>query len=178
MAIAAFFALSIAVTIGFIYVQRKAQRVANVDWESLVAAIQPVPFERLEKVALDHLDPRNLQLELDPGEMWEYVGGLEGLRRMRHNADLILQLAAHVRLWNFDESIVVAERIRYDALTLKRALFRIETRLWVARFNVRVPFYVHQAASSYYLMTRRVLTLYQANHYLLYPRLAETLTAA
>jgi len=34
---------------------------------------------------------------------------------------------------------------------------------------------VHQAAAAYYLMSKRLLSLYEANQYLLYPVLAEAL---
>jgi hypothetical protein len=170
-----FIAVSVAVTIGIVRVHLNARRLSGNDWESVVARIQPVPFEGLEKVALDHLQPRGSQLLLQPDELWQLVGGLDGLRRMRHNADLIVRLAAHVRRWNFDESIIVAERIRQDTMMLKRAIFRIEMQMFFSTYKLRVPFYVHQAASSYYLMTRRVLALYQTNQFLLYPRLAEVM---
>jgi hypothetical protein len=41
--------------------------------------------------------------------------------------------------------------------------------------QVRIPFYLHEAASSYYLMRQRLLALYQTNHAGLYPRLVEVL---
>jgi hypothetical protein len=38
-----------------------------------------------------------------------------------------------------------------------------------------IPFHLHEAASSYYLMRQRLLALYQTSHAGLYPRLAEVL---
>jgi hypothetical protein len=43
------------------------------------------------------------------------------------------------------------------------------------RRPIRFPFYLHQVASSYYLMQRRLLCLYEANHAGLHPRLAAAL---
>ena len=169
-----FLAFSIVLIIAFICFQRRARKLVIAEWQTIVAQLQPVPFKDLERVALDHLQPSGNQLRLETDEIWELVGGWDGLRRMRQNADLLIQLAAYIQIWNRNEAIIVAERIRLDSLTLKRALFRIALqRLPV--YRLRAPFYVHQAASAYYLMTRRLLALYQTNQYLLYPRLAEVL---
>jgi len=175
MGILVFIVFSMALTLGIVIVYLNARRLSGDNWEALVARIQPVPFEDLEKVALDHLQPQGSQLLIEPEELWKLVGGFDGLKRMRQNADLIIQLAAHVRRWNFDESVVVAERIRQDTVMLKRALFKIQIQMLFSMRKLHVPFYVHQAASSYYLMTRRVLALYQTNQFVLYPRLTEVL---
>jgi hypothetical protein len=170
-----FAVLCLVVVAGLVCLQLKARKLAGTNWESLVEQIQPVPFASIETVALDHLNPNGQQLHLAPDEMWKLVGGFAGLQRMRHNAKLIIQLAAYVQRWNFDESVIVAERIRHDAVLLERALFRIELQLFFSFYRLRVPFYVHQAAASYYLMTRRLLALYETNQYILYPRLAEAI---
>jgi hypothetical protein len=175
MAIFLFLALSVGLSATGIYTCLRARRFSGSDWESLIAQIQPVPFAGIESVALEHLQPNDRQLHLGPDEMWELVGGLDGLRRMRRNANLIIQLAAYVQRWNFEESVIVAERIRHDAIILKRALFRIQLQILFSFYKLRVPFYVPQAAASYYLMTRRVLALYQTNQFVLFPRLAEVL---
>jgi hypothetical protein len=111
--------------------------------------------------------------------MWLMLGGSEGLHRMRDNARLMLLLAAHAQQWNFDEGVIVTERMRRDALRLRRAVRRIEIALafhTVLRGSATlVPFHLHEAASSYYLMRQRLLALYQTSHSGLYPRLAEVL---
>jgi hypothetical protein len=169
-----FLVVSLAVTVGFFCLVSRSRKVAFGDWQSIVARLQPVPFKNLERVALDHLQPSGHQLQLETDELWELVGGWDGLHRMRQNADLIIQLAAYIQIWNRDEAIIVAERIRQDSLMLRRAIWRIELHRWWT-FRLRTPFYVHQAASAYYLMTRRLLALYECNQFLLYPRLAEVL---
>ncbi|HEY6847092.1 MAG TPA: hypothetical protein VI320_12830 [Terracidiphilus sp.] len=175
MGIFLFIVLSVALTGAGIYAYRSMRRLVDADWDTLVARIQPVPFESLETVALDNLQPGPRQLQLDPDEIWKLVGGLDGLKRMNHNADLMIQLAAYVRVWNFDEAVIVAERIRQDAIILKRALHRIKLQGVFRAYRLRMPFYAHQGASAYYLMTRRLLALYETNQYILYPRLAAVL---
>jgi hypothetical protein len=94
---------------------------------------------------------------------------------MKQNADVMIALAAYASRWNMVEASIVAERMRQDGIMLRRALFRVNLDSMLHRRPIRFPFYLHQAASSYYLMLRRLLCLYEANHAGLYPRLAAAL---
>jgi hypothetical protein len=145
------------------------------DWNELIQMLQPVHFRGLELVARDYIDPQENQLKIEPGEMWALLGGPEGLKRMKQNAEVMIALAAYASRWNMVESAIVAERMRQDAIMLRRALFRIQVDALLHRRPLRFPFYLHQAASSYYLMLRRLLCLYEANHAGLHPRLAAAL---
>jgi hypothetical protein len=164
------FAAVIAVSL--IYGQVKARRLRSGSWDELVASIEPVHARALEIVALDYMNPAGNQLKLEPDEMWTLVGGVDGLKRMRRNADRMILLAAYVQRWNFDQAVIVAERIRHDSNLLKRALFRIQVDLYLKRSGLRTPFHIHQAASSYYLLSKRLLALYETSQYVLYPKLA------
>jgi hypothetical protein len=159
--------------------QYLAMRVDQRSWEELVAALEPVDFGQISSVALDYLDPREGQITLEPRDLWLRLGGKEGLRRMRQNARLMLLLAAHAQRWNFDEGVIVTERMRREALYLQRAVRRVEMALrfhTVLRHSATlIPFHLHEAASAYYLMRQRLLALYQTSHSGLYPRLAEVL---
>ena len=124
---------------------------------------------------MEHLQPDGQQVKLETEEIWSLLGGWEGLERMGHNADVMIRLAAYVQVWNFEEAVIVSERIRHDSIALKRALLRIRIHVYFARYKLHIPFHVHQAASSYYLMTRRLLVLYKTNQFILYPRLTEAL---
>lgn len=159
--------------------QFSAVKVDRRNWTDLVAAIERIEFERVKSVARDYLDPQEGQIALEPTDMWLMLGGREGLRRMRQNAKLMLLLAAHAQQWNFDEGVIVTERIRRDALRLQGAVRHIEMALMMHRLMRRsatlIPFHLHEAASSYYLMRQRLLALYQTSHAGLYPQLAEVL---
>ena len=160
---------------GLIYTQISAQRLRSVTWDDLIARMHPLHARGLEIVALDNLQPKANQVQLEPEHLWGLIGGVEGLRTMRNNADLLIALAAYVQRWNFEEGVIVTERMRHDAMQLKRAIFRLRFDMMIRRSQIRAPFYIHQAASSYYLMTRRLLALYETSHAGLLPRLAETL---
>jgi hypothetical protein len=155
--------------------QVSAQKLRSATWEDLVSRMEPMHARGIELVALDNLQPKANQLQLEPEHLWGLVGGMEGVRRMRKNADLMIALAAYVQRWNFEEGVIVAERMRHDAVQLKRAIFRIRLEMMVRRTQLRTPFYIHQAAASYYLMTRRLLALYETSHAGLLPRLAEAM---
>src|SRR6201994_5126613 len=146
---------------GLVYNQISAYRMRSATWEDLLSRMQPMHARGLELVALDNLQPQANQLRLEPEHLWGLIGGLEGLRRMRKNADLLIALAAYVQRWNFEEGVIVAERMRHDAVQLKRAIFRIRIEMMLRRSQLRTPFYIHQAAASYYLMTKRLLALYE-----------------
>jgi len=160
---------------GLVYTQISASRLRSTTWEELVSRMEPMHARGLEIVALDNLQPKANQLQLEPEHLWGLIGGTEGLRRMRNNADLLIALAAYVQRWNFEEGVIVTERMRHDAVQLKRAIFRIRFEMLIRRSQLRAPFYIHQAASAYYLMTRRLIALYETSHAGLLPRLAEAL---
>jgi hypothetical protein len=159
--------------------QISALRVDRSSWQDLVSQLKRIEFQRITSVARDYLEPQGGQISLEPADMWLMLGGREGLRRMRENARLMLLLAAHAQQWNFDEGVIVTERMRRDAIRLNSAVRRIELALTfnliLRRSSNLIPFHLHEAASSYYLMRQRLLALYQTSHSGLYPRLAEVL---
>ncbi len=175
MLILTFLGFGMACTVWVLFIQTRARKLRSGNWDDLVAQIQPMHMRGLEIVALDHLNPGRDQLKLEPAEIWALVGGTEGLRRMEVNADLMVSLAAYVRRWNYEEAVIVAERIRHDAVQLKQALRKLRRASLSASNQIKAPFYIHQAAAAYYLMTKRLINLYKANQYMLYPRLAEVL---
>ncbi|RXS98240.1 hypothetical protein ESZ00_08785 [Silvibacterium dinghuense] len=145
------------------------------EWDELVALLEPLHAGGLEMVARDHIEPQSNQIRLEPAEMWSLLGGAEGLRRMQANADVMVALAGYASRWNLVEAAIVAERMRQDAILLRRALFRIRVDRALHRRPLRLPFYLQQAASSYYLMQRRLLCLYETTHAGLRPQLAAAL---
>jgi hypothetical protein len=152
-----------------------ANRLARCSWEQLLAQLHRIETDGITAVAMDHLAPGKNQLTLQPEDMWNLLGGLEGLQRMRENGRILIALASYVERWNYEEGVIIAERMRRDGLQLRRSVTRIMLETFLGMKQVRIPFYLHEAASSYYLMRQRLLALYQTNHAGLYPRLAEIL---
>jgi hypothetical protein len=163
------------VAAGTVYYSIASHRLRAAPWESLLAQIQPVDLRGLESIALHTLQPRTNPVRLDSTEIWEILGGLEGLERLKNNASVLIALAAYAQQWNQQEASLVAEHMRRDAIQLKKALRHIRLGLLLHRHPAGQPFYVHDAAASYYLMTQRLLMLYQICREGLLPQLAQAL---
>jgi hypothetical protein len=130
-------------------------------------------------VATDYLAPHSGQIEIEPDAIWESLGGYQGLRKMRENAEVMLALAACAQQWNFIEAVIVTERMRLDAASLRRAVRRVELGLipsmLLRRYQLTLPLNAQEASSAYYLMRQRLLCLYETSHAGLYPKLAAAL---
>ena len=149
------------------------------DWRDLVAGLHRVDFAGVSEVALDYLTPHRGQIDLETDRIWELLGGYEGLKKMSQNAEIMLTLAAYAQQWNFEEAVIVTERMRQDAALLRRAvrsvgLGMIPIRL-LRRFQFTVPLHAQEASSAYYLMRQRLLSLYETSHECRYPMLAAIL---
>jgi len=169
--------LSIATVLVVLFVRgaHKKNHLADASWDQLVGRLASVPIEGVAKVATDYLQPRKGQLAIGTDEMWFLIGEEEGLRRMQANAEVLIALAAFASQWNFQESVIVAERMRRDGLVLRRAVRKLSFGLAFGKAQATGPFYVQEAASAYWLMRERLLALYQTSHAGRYPRLAGAL---
>jgi hypothetical protein len=158
---------------------RSSRKAAKRDWHDLVAELYRVDVTGLSAVAMDYLTPRRGQIDLEPDEIWEFLGGYEGLKRMRENAEIMLSLAAYAQQWNFEEAVIVTERMRHDAASLRRSVRRVELGMIPAtllrHFRFTLPLYAQEASSAYYLMRQRLLSLYETSHAGRYSMLAAAL---
>lgn len=149
------------------------------DWHKLIAGLRPVNSAGVSQVALDFLRPHRGQIDLEPQRIWDLVGGYEGLKKMRKNAEIMLALAAYAQRWNFEEAVIVTERMRSDAVVLRRAVRHVELGMipigFLRRFRFTLPLHAQEASSAYYLMRQRLLSLYETSHAGLYPALAVSL---
>ncbi len=158
-----------------IHAHVKQRRLASLSWTDLLSRLRPVPTDGISTVALEYLHPTKGQLGLETDDLWHLVGGVDGLAQMRENATTLLAIAGYAQQWNFQESVIVAERMRHDALTLRKATFKIALGIFLNYGSARGPFYVQEAASAYYLMRARLLALYETSHAGRYPALSAAL---
>jgi len=73
-------------------------------------------------------------------------------------------LAGFAQQWNFQESVIVGERMRRDGLALRRAARKVWVGMLFGYGKAHGPFSVQEAASAYYLMRQRLLALYETSH--------------
>jgi hypothetical protein len=143
------------------------RKLTHIPWEGLIAQLASVPSVGIEKVAKEFLQPESVQTLLEPQDIWDLIGGMTGLRQMCANAVVLRIIALCIEGGKPWESAIVSERIRRDAVRLKRAVLAVRlgmaAQILFGRASVNVPFKAQEAASFNYLLRRRVLTLYAAN---------------
>ena len=177
------FSLFLISILGFagaaLFARRSSIRIDDRGLEALLAAVEPVDLSGLHCVAKDYLEPTRGQISMEPEVIWHLLGGDLGLRRMHRNANLLLSIAAHAATWNEEEGVIVAERMRRDALRLRSAVRQIQlgmfSQIVTGRHWISVPFQLQEAASAYYLMRQRLLALYESSHIALVPQLAQAI---
>jgi hypothetical protein len=141
-----------------------------VGWEQLLASLIWIDRNNIALVALDLVDesgrPKGSHegATLEPAELWELVGGLEGLKILERNSEVLIELACYVQQW-YPEALVVTERLRLDARELKWHVGRLKGAAQKGNLQISCPFYAQRAVVTYYLMTRRVLSLYEAGNF-------------
>ncbi len=160
---------------GLLQAQRTARSLSRLSWEDLLAKLKPVSVDGINAIALDYLQPGKGQTRIETDQLWTMIGGLEGISRLRANADVLLALAGYAQRWNPEEGLIVAERMRRDGLALRRSAFKLMVSLPFGFGQALGPFNVQEVAGAYYLMRQRLLALYETSHAGRYPQLSAAL---
>ena len=176
MSFVAFFGLTVVgAGASLVQTHRKARSLSRLSWEDLLGKLKPVSADGINAIALEYLQPGKNQTRIETDQLWQMIGGLEGISRIRANADILLALAGFAQRWNPEEGLIVAERMRRDGLALRRAAFKLQLSLPFGFGQALGPFNVQEAAGAYYLMRQRLLNLYEISHAGRYPQLAAVL---
>ena len=138
-------------------------------WQEILSQVEPLDVRGLQLIADRHLQPDAHQLSLQPSTMWELVGGMEGMKCLQRNSELLLKLAVIAERWNEVEGIIIAEMLRRDALRIRKAVRCIRVGMLWNGASVSAAFHLQEAVSSYCLMRGRLLGLYRNAHVALVP---------
>lgn len=159
--------------------QSHTVKLTDESWKSLVGKLQKIDNDGVTAVAHDFLNPCEGMFVLQPEQIWNAVGGYTGLAKMRDNAQIMIALAAFVREFDFNSSVIVGERMRRDAVLLRRCVRRLELaqarHAIFGKVHARAVFDIQQAAASYYLMRERLFALYKISLDGMYPALSQAL---
>ncbi len=142
----------------------------EVNWEELVQELSWIDRDRIAQVALEltnqSVQPREAKdaERLQPSQLWELIGGLEGLEVLERNSEVLIRLAWYVQR-RYPEALVVAEQLRLDARALKWHVDRLKGAAGTGNLQISFPFYSQRAVVIYYRMTRRLLDLYEAGNF-------------
>lgn len=164
--IAAFLGINVWL-IGYYY--RLRRQSSRTTWEELLARLTSTDRDNIARLALELVDESGERRALegavaeDMGQerIWGMIGGLKGLEVLEKNSEVLIDLAAYVQRW-YPEAVVIAERLRMDARELKWHVSRLRGAAQTGNLQISFPFYAQRAVVSYYLMTRRLLSLYES----------------
>lgn len=158
----------------------RARASSQLSWENIVQKLIWVDPEIVAKIALD-LVPESGQSQessgqevLDPSRIWEMIGGLKGLEKLKNNSQVLIDLAFHLQRW-YPEALIVAEELRLDARELEWNVGRLEGAANTGNLEISFPFYAQRAIATYYRMTRQLLTLYEEKNYSMFADLQKAL---
>jgi hypothetical protein len=172
------FLLLLILVVGYYYL--RSRRSSAAEWDDLFARLTWIDRNNIAEIALDMVDefgqPKATEdaVSLEPARLWSLIGGLRGLEVLEKNSDVLIELAYYVQKW-YPEALMIAERLRLDARELKWHVERLKGADRKGDLQVSFPFYAQRAVVRYYLMTRRVLSLYEAGHFSMLTQLQQTL---
>ena len=162
------FVITLVLIAGYYYF--RSRRSSPASWEELLAKLTWIDRNNIAEVALNLVDesgqPKAAEDagSLDPSQVWKLIGGLKGLEVLERNSEVLIDLAFYVQQW-YPEALVIAERLRLDARELKWHVERLKGAAQKGNLQISFPFYAQRAVVSYYRMTRRVLSLYEAGNF-------------
>lgn len=156
----------LSLTAAWIYYHLRVRRLYGQSWEAILARVMPVDKENLRLVALDllgeadSLDHRDGPCDLQSSEIVELMGGLEGLRALQKNCEALVDLACYCQRI-YPEALVVAEALRLNAREIRWHLDRLDAAARNGSSRAAFGEYAQRIATIYYLMTRRLIALYE-----------------
>lgn len=164
-ATAVVFLVLIAVAVKYLKRLRKSQKST---WEELMQRIAPVDRRSVEMVALDAVDSSGERRsdehrrELGRQEIWNLLGGMDGINRIENNARVFIEMAAYLERWH-PEASDKAEELRLEARRLEWHVGRLRAAESNHSLELHFHSYGQNAAISYYLMLNKLFALYQHN---------------
>jgi hypothetical protein len=155
--VAIFFLALVSIATYFLLRTRRASRMT---WMTLLGRLRQMDRDKLATVALDLLEDREAESQLDPGVIFEMIGGMEGLDAVEQNCDVLIDLAAYVQRW-YPEALEIAEDLRLNSREIKWHIGRLRGASQTGHLYEQFPVYAQRAVATYYLMTRSLLVLYE-----------------
>ncbi|MGI4827715.1 MAG: hypothetical protein ACRYFU_05940 [Janthinobacterium lividum] len=131
------------------------------DLQDLLAQLSPLNRDHVALIARDlELSDDSEPEHEEPAAIWDLIGGLDGLHALSANCDVLIAIACSLQR-SFPEALAVAEELRLNAREVKWHLGRIEGATRAGHLRTAFSEYGRQAIGTYYLMTRKLLVLYE-----------------
>jgi hypothetical protein len=149
-----------------IYFFRRTRRVAGATWEQLVGRLAITDRSGLERIARDVLDENGQRREdatawkMDTEQLWNLVGGLEGLEAIEHNSLVFVDMAAYLERW-YPEALDAAEELRHSAREIQWHVSSLRAGAENGNLDGWFVPYTRNVVATYYVMSRQLLELYE-----------------
>jgi hypothetical protein len=149
---------ALSTAVAYYYLRyRQRQRSPYGNWESLLTRLSTVDRDN---IALISHRTGEEDADLSATQIWSLIGGLNGLEVMERNCAVLVDLAFYVQQWH-PEASLVAEQLRLNAREVAWHVGRLRGAAQTGKLEIFFPDYAQPAITTYYLMTRRVLALYE-----------------
>jgi len=135
-------------------------------WEQLLGSLSAVNRENVALIALSLVDEFGQRrgdeddANLDEAQIWSMIGGIRGLETLERNCAVLVDLVFYVQQW-YPEALAIAEQLRLNAREIEWHIGRLKSAAKVGRAEKAFPEHAQQVVAIYYMMTRRVLALYE-----------------
>ena len=140
---------------------RKMRRRSEVSWDTLFTRLQAVNRENIARIALDLDENANWNaVELRASDIWNLVGGMDGLLILEANCEVLIDMACYVQR-SHPEALPIAEELRVSARQLRWHVSRLQGAEKTGKLESAFASYAQQAVGTYYRMTQSVLGLYE-----------------
>ena len=157
-------------TIVAAYYYRRASLTSARSWEQLLERLALVDRDSVAQIALAYADESGQRRNddgdagLEPSQIWNLIGGLEGLEALESNCLVLIDMAFYVQRW-YPEAIVLAEELRLNAREIEWHVERLRGAAKGGNLELSFADYAQPAIAKYYLMTRCVLLLYERGNF-------------
>jgi hypothetical protein len=135
-------------------------------WKKLLGGLSTVNRENVALIALSLVDEFGQRrrdesdASIDEGQIWSMIGGMKGLEALERNCAVLVDLVFYVQQW-YPEALAIAEQLRLNAREIEWHIGRLKSAAKVGRIEKAIPEHAEQVVVIYYVMTRRVLALYE-----------------
>ena len=159
--------LTVLVATGtYCYFRYKSRNSPYGDFETLLKRLSSVDRGNVALMARDLVDQSGKRrtdeddLDLDPSQIWPLIGGLRGLEVLERNCVVLVDLVFYVQQW-YSEALALAEQLRLNAREIEWHVSRLKGAEKTGKLESSFADNAQGVVATYYLMTRRVLALYE-----------------
>jgi hypothetical protein len=158
--------VALGTTVAYYHLRNRRRRSPYGNWESLLTRLSTVDRDNIALISQRLLNESGSwkigdgDSDLTATQIWSLIGGLKGLEVMERNCAVLVDLAFYVQQW-YPEASIVAEQLRLNAREVAWHVGRLKGAAQTGKLEIFFTDYAQPAITTYYLMTRRVLALYQ-----------------